>query len=301
MGQLEDMSTFIRIVEAGSISSAAEQLGLVKSAVSRRLSDLENRLGIQLINRTTRRSSLTEEGEHYYRRALKIVDDVDELHSSATDTRMKLRGALKLSLPLSFGLRHMTEALNLFKIDHPDLTLSLDFSDRQVDLVEDGFDLAIRIADLPDSTLIARRLSVAKFVLCASPEYLEKVGHPNIPKDLKTHKILAYLNSRDRTWLFVDTNGSETRINVSADIYANNGDYLYDAAIAGLGVARIPTFIAWKGLRQGQLIQVLPNFSLSEFNVYAVYPKTRHRTQRVSRLVDFLIARFSGVPYWDKF
>lgn len=192
MGQLEDMDVFVRIVDAGGISRAADQLGVAKSAISRRLVELERRLGAQLLLRTTRQSSLTEAGQSYYRRALQILADVSELDAETSSQQVALRGGLKIAVPLSFGLEHLAPAVMEFAGMHPEVIIRLDLSDRQVDLVAESFDLAIRIAALKDSTLIARRLAPIRMVLCASPDYLERQGHPQRPQDLKSHHGLHY-------------------------------------------------------------------------------------------------------------
>lgn len=190
MGQLENMQVFIRVVEAGGIGLAAEQLGIAKSAVSRRLADMENHLGITLINRTTRTSSITEAGNLYYTRALKILGDVVELDAMASDPQASLRGTLRLAAPVSFGLTHLAPALDRFTKKHPELTLHVDFSDQHIDLIEGGYDLAFRIGNLESSTLKARRISPIHIMMCASPDYLDQWGIPEKPDDLKHHQLL---------------------------------------------------------------------------------------------------------------
>ncbi len=192
MGQLEDITVFIRIVDAGGISRAAEQLGTAKSAVSRRLVDLETRLGVRLINRTTRTSSLTDAGRSYYERVIKIVDDITELNALTEDSNLALEGTIKLAAPLSFGLCHLSPAISAFVKQYPQLSINVDFSDRQLDLVEEGLDLAFRIAYLKDSSLIARKISQIRMLLCASPNYLNQHGIPKTPNDLTNHQLLHY-------------------------------------------------------------------------------------------------------------
>jgi DNA-binding transcriptional LysR family regulator len=300
MGQLENMNVFIRVVEAGGISRAADQLGLAKSAVSRRLVDLETRLGVRLLNRTTRKSSLTEIGKSYYERAIKVVDDVAELNTLAADSNTSLEGTINLAAPLSFGLCHLSTAIDAFIKQHPELTINIDFSDRQVDLVEEGLDLAFRIADLKDSSLIARKISPIKIILCGSPDYLKKHGIPKIPNDLKKHRLLHYNVSGSSTWKLTDNKGKQHSINVHAKIIANNGDFLKDMAIAGHGIVCSPTFISWKALATGDLIPVLSDYKLPQPNAYAVYPQTRYLSQRTRILIDFLVDRFGNNPYWDQ-
>lgn len=299
MGQLENISTFVRIVEAGGISKAAEQLNIAKSAISRRLVDLESSVGVQLLNRSTRRSSLTEAGQSYYERALQILADVNELNAIASSAKAKLQGGLKIAAPLSFGLLHLAPAINDFAEKHPELQIHLDFADRQVDLIEEGFDLAIRLADLSDSSLMARKFTTIHRVLCASPSYLARARSPTEPADLKTLDILRYSND-PLSWKFLGPDGVETRVNLTYKMSANNADYLCEAAMAGLGLTILPTFVVWRQLKQGSLIRVMSDYALPSVNAYAVYPQTRYLSLRVRTLIDFLTQRFHGEPYWDR-
>ncbi len=299
MGQLENMQVFIRVVEAGGIGVAAEQMGLAKSAVSRRLADLESQLGVTLINRTTRTSSLTEAGNLYYKRALHILDDVAELNVMASDPKTSLKGTLRLAAPLSFGLTHLTPALDSFAQKHPDLTLHVDFSDYHIDLVEGGYDLAFRIGKLKDSSLKARRIAPVRLALYASPDYLEKSGSPKIPEELKQHKLLRYTLNTTNTWRFQSREGDETTISAEAKIQANNGDFLCKMAIAGHGILLSPTFITWQAVAKGELVPVLEHYTTPPSTAYAVYPQTRYLSQRARHLIDHLLETFGDCPYWD--
>ncbi|MDH3902300.1 MAG: LysR family transcriptional regulator [Xanthomonadales bacterium] len=299
MGQLEDMSVFVRIVEAGGIGKAADQMGMAKSGVSRRLGALESRLGVTLINRTTRSSSLTNVGREYYQRAVKLIGDVSELDSLATSEGNSLDGQLRLAAPLSFGLAHLSSALDEFAGDHPGLSIKIDFSDRQVDLIEQGADLAIRISELGDSSLQARRICPVRLVLCASPSYLAKNGTPRKPGDLKNHQVLAYTLGSGNTIKLCDQRGNEQLIHTTARIAANNGDFLHDMALANHGIAALPTFIVWQSLSSRKLVPVLESYTLPTINAWAVYPQTRYLSQRARQLIDFLVARFGDKPYWD--
>ncbi len=301
MGQLEDMNTFVRIVEAGSISQAAKRLGVVKSAVSRRLADLEGRLEVQLLNRTTRRTSLTEAGRNYHQGALQILADVRELDAATSNAKVLLEGELKVAVPLSFGLQHLAPVINEFALAHPGLTIHLDFADRQVDLIEEGFDLIIRIAELKDSSHIARRLTPISLVLCASPGYLDSAGSPQSPKDLKSHNCLHYANTLSLSWKFVGPDNRETNVRLPVKkMSANNGDFLCQATVAGLGLAVLPTFVVWRQIENGSLIRVMTDYTVPPLNAYAIYPQTRHLSKRVRTFIDFVIDRFSGEPHWDK-
>lgn len=300
MGQLEDMAMFVRIVEAGGISKAAEQLDIAKSAVSRRLNELEGRLGSQLISRTTRKSKLTEAGEHFYQRALNILDEVDTLNEQTSGVRAEIEGTLKMSAPLSFGLMHLSCLIDEYGCEHPNLSFQLDFSDRQVDLVEEGYELAIRIGELPDSTMQAKRLTRIRQVLCASPDYLEKAGTPVVPEDLNQHQFLQYGFGKHGHIEFSDRQGQKQSLEVESRMKANNGDFLLQMAINGHGIACLPTFLAYNALREGQLVALLPGCRLPDMNAYAVYPQNRFLSQRCRRLIDFISERFGEDPYWDQ-
>ena len=299
MSHWEEMRTFVRVVEAGSITTAAEQIGVAKSGVSRRLADLERRLGVKLINRTTRRSSLTEAGEAYYRGALRLLGDVAELDASVADAEARLQGTLRLAVPLTFGLRHLTPAIDEFLATHPSVDVHIDFSDRRVDLVAQGIELAIRIADLDDSSLQARRICPIRMVLCASPDYLERHGTPAHPADLAGHQVLLYDVSGRQSMKIIDRDGRTHTLGERARIVANNGDFLLDMASAGHGIFLIPSFIAWNALRAGKLVTLLENDPQPELTAWAVYPRTRYLSQRARAFIDFLVDRFGEQPYWD--
>jgi DNA-binding transcriptional LysR family regulator len=299
MSEFEEMRTFVRIVEAGSISKAAEQLGIAKSGVSRRLTDLESRLGVRLIARTTRRSSLTEAGRGYYAGAVKLLADVAELDAATADAETSLRGTLRLAAPLSFGLTHLAPAIEAFLCAHPGLDLDIDFSDRQVDLVERGVDLAVRIAQLKDSNLQARRLCPVRLVLCASPAYLEANGRPERPAELERHRLLRYAASGGSAIRLRDGEGGETLVQAAAPVVANNGDFLRDMAVAGLGITLIPSFIAWQALAAGELVEIMPGHAPAPLNAWAVYPRNRYLSRRARLFIDFLAERFGETPYWD--
>ena len=300
MGQLEDMNMFIRVVDAGGISRAADQLNLAKSAVSRRLVNLEKHLGLRLLNRTTRTSNMTEAGRSYYERAIKIVNDVTELNTLSKDSNIALKGTINLAAPLSFGLCHLSAAIDSFSKQNPELIINIDFSDRQVDLIEEGLDFAFRIATLKDSNLVARKMFPIRHMLCASPDYLKKQGTPKIPGDLKLHQLLHYNLSGPSIWKLTDKQGRKHTINVSAHMVANNGDFLRDMAVAGHGIVMTPTFISWKEITMGKLVPVLSDYNLPQLNAYAVYPQTRYLSQRTRVLIDFLVEKFGNNPYWDQ-
>jgi len=299
MGQLEDMRIFVRIVEAGGVGKAADQLGMAKSGVSRSLAALETRLGVQLINRTTRRISVTGPGREYYQAAVRIIGDVSELDALTSNVETSLQGQLRLAAPLSFGLCHLSAALEDFVREHPGLGFHIDFSDRLVDLVEQGMDLAIRITALRDSSLKARRICPIHLKLCASPAYLETHGTPAAPGDLRQHEMLGYNIGSGTALKLIDPQGKELVVQTSSRMVANNGDFLHDMALAGHGIVVLPTFIAWKSLASGRLVPLLEAWPPAQLNAWAVYPQTRYLSQRARAFIDFLAKRFGDTPYWD--
>ena len=301
MDRLEEMRTFVKVVEIGSITGAAERLGIAKSAVSRRLADLEERLSVQLFRRTTRTLSLTDTGASFHERCLRILADVEEAELAVSQAHGTLRGRLRVAVPLSFGLRHLGPAIDAFLRDHPEVEFDLDLNDRQVDLLAEGFDLAVRIAELRDSTLIARRLAPVRMVVCASPDYLARHGTPGAAAALADHACLVYSNApTPGLWEYVDPAGRPGRVQVRARIQANNGDCLREAAEDGHGIVLGPSFILHQAIEGGRLLPILRDHRWPTLHAHAVYPRTRHLSQRVRAFVDVLIERFAGVPYWDR-
>lgn len=300
MNRFENMDTFIRVVEAGSISRAADRLNVAKSAVSRRLKELEKHLGVELFHRTTRQMNLTDTGRAFYHQAVRILDDVLEAEIATSQAHGTLKGSLKIALPSTFGLMHMGPVINDFIKEHPQIEFDLDFNDRKVDLIQEGFDLAIRIANLPDSSLIARRIAPVKTIICASPDYLQQMGTPQSPEDLLEHQCLVYSLLRDfEYWHLTDANGNDIKTKIHPYLKTSTGEFLKDAAVAGHGIILVPTFIAYKEIESGSLVPLLKDYSSHQINAYAIYPQTRHLSQRVRAFVDLLVKRFEGTPYWD--
>ncbi|MFI8555227.1 LysR family transcriptional regulator [Psychrobacter sp. NPDC077938] len=301
MGQLEDMAMFVRIVEAGSITKAAEQLNIAKSAVSRRLKELEERLGSQLISRTTRQSKLTQAGEQYYQQVNDILRAVDAVNEHATDAPMRIEGTLKMTAPLSFGLMHLNDVIDKYANKHPNLKFDLDFSDRRIDLIEEGYELAIRIGELQDSSYQAKKLALIRCVICASPDYLARMGTPETLDDLDNHALLQYSLGQTNSINLVDTEGRSHHRTIDAKIKATNGEFLVDLAVKGHGITFVPTFIAYKQLALGELVPVLQRYQLPTLTAYAVYPKNRFLSQRCRYLIDFIAEQFGDNPYWDQY
>jgi len=260
----------------------------------------EARLGVRLLNRTTRRSSLTEAGRTYYQGAVKLLSDVAELDAQIADSEASLQGRLRLAAPLSFGLGHLAPAIEEFVRSHPSVAIDIDFSDRQIDLVAQGVDLAIRIAELRDSSLKARRICPVRLMLCASPAYLELHGTPRAAEELAGHRILHYDIGGGPVLRLADGRGGELPLHIRPALVANNGDFLRDMAIAGHGIVLAPTFIAWRAVARGDLLPLLPRNWPPPLNAYAVYPQTRYLSRRARAFIDFLAARFGDSPYWDQ-
>lgn len=300
MARFEELETFVAVVESRSFAAAAERLRVANSAVSRRIADLESRLGAQLFIRTTRRRSLTEAGRHLYERSVRLLADLDEAEQSVASGQAEPRGNIHLAAPLSFGLLHLSSALADFLRQNPEVNLDLNLDDRRVNLIEEGFDLALRIGRLEDSTLVARRLAPIRMVACASPDYLEAHGEPMAPEDLLHHAGLFYGYISDhQNWPYPSA-GRALGARVPMRLRSNNGDVLLQAAIHGFGIAVLPTFLAYRALGDGRLKAILRDHPLPDLALYAVYPSRRHLPNRVRRLIDALAERFGDTPYWDR-
>ena len=301
MNKFEDLVAFNAVVETGSFTAAAERLEANKSAVSRRISALEAELGVQLLRRTTRSLNLTDTGRSFYERSARIISDLEEAESAVSQQHGALRGRLRVALPLSFGIRHMCTPIDEFSNQHPDVHFDLDLSDRWVDLLQEGIDVAIRIGQLRDSTLIARRLFKSHFVICASEAYLAKHGTPQSPGDLADHVCLAYSNLAEPDhWTWYDHQKQKQTVKVPIGMSANNGDMLINAAADDLGIVMQPTFIAHGHIKSGVLVPILTEFDWPETTAWAVYPPARHLSYRVREFIDFLATYFSEKPYWDR-
>ena len=300
MDQLNDMATFASVVSEGSFSRAAQSLGLSKATISKRISRLEDRLGARLLNRTTRRLSLTEVGSAFHEHCSRLVAEAEEAEQTVTALTANPRGTLRVNVPMSFGRLHIARAIPQFLAQFPDLKVDITLDDAFVDLVHGGYDLAIRIADLPDSSLVARRLAPSRRVVCGSPGYLRRRGVPQTPDDLRNHECLSYRYlATTGSWPF--KKGQRTwSIPVNGSLSANNGDVLLAAAVAGTGLVLVPTFMVEQQLRSGALRPVLAPYAESDFGIYAVYPHRRHVSAKVRAFVDYFAERFGPAPYWDE-
>ncbi|MCE7997679.1 MAG: LysR family transcriptional regulator [Rhodobiaceae bacterium] len=301
MDRFEEFETYVRVVEAGSLTAAAEQLGIAKSAVSRRLKDLETRLGAQLMTRTTRQITLTDSGKALYERALRLLTDWKETEAAIGSDTADLSGLIKVAAPLSFGVAHLGPAIMEFTDHHPNVQFDVDFNDRTIDLIAEGQDLAIRIGELRDSGLVARKLAPIKSVACASPDFIKRNGLPKTPRDLEAFQELRYSNRSDKAWHYTAPDGSQGTVKMSSTLAGTNGEFLRDAALAGRGILIEPCFIIHNELRDGSLVDLFPDYEWQSLAAYAVYPPTRHLSSRVRAFVDFLVERYKGTPYWEKY
>jgi DNA-binding transcriptional LysR family regulator len=299
MDRLSAMEVFARVVESGSFAGAAARLGLSRAAASKHVMQLEEHLGVRLLNRTTRRLSLTAEGAAFHERCQRILAELEQAECEASEARGEPRGTLRISAPVSFGTRHLGGAIGEFSRQYPRVSIALTLDDRFVDLVEDGFDAAIRIGRLPDSTLVARRLCAARLVIVAAPAYWARAGRPRALEDLAGHSALNYtLRAAGRDWRFGEGAG-ERSVAVSGPISANNGDVLRAAAVAGAGAALLPDFIVGEDVKAGRLEPVLQSLTGPAIGIHVVYPQTRHVTAKLRLFVDFLVGHFGTPPAWQ--
>jgi len=289
MGQLEDMEIFTEIVRAGGITHAADRLNIAPSAVSRRLKDIEARLGVQLMNRTTRQMALTETGRAYLAHAERILSDVEEANNEITRASGEISGSIKIAAPLSFGLSHLAGGLSDFMNRHPQVTLDVDLSDRRVDLVQEGYDLAIRIGNLPDSSLRGRKITDIETVLVASPAFVEKYGPLASPADLDGLPGLVYTGDTSAgNWSCKSPSGEEIKFRIKPSMLCNNGDMMREASAEGLGLLRVPSFIVEDALRFGSLISLFSDHDWGSVGLHLLWPPTRHLSARTRVLIDHL-------------
>lgn len=294
---------FVKVVGEKSFSSAARQLGVSKSVVSKAVAELEDRLGAQLLNRTTRQMSLTEVGQAYHERCLAILENVDEVEQLVSAQAKAPKGLLRLSAPVTFSIAYLGGPISSFLNKNPEMAVELALNDRMVDIVEEGFDLAIRISRrLKDSNLIAVKLSSARSVACASPAYLERHGEPYHPRDLLGHDCLRYSNlGPAREWTFIDpTTQKPLQMAVSGRIITNNGEILREAATNGEGIMYGPSFLVAEDIRRERLVPILRGYVAAPYNIYAVYPPNRHISTKVRRLVDHLRQTWGDNPGWER-
>jgi DNA-binding transcriptional LysR family regulator len=299
MDKLTSIRAFTRVVQHGNFAAAARELRLSRSAVSKYVIDLERELGAQLLVRTTRSASPTENGQAYYERCIAILADLEEADRAVASLQSEPRGLLRVNAPMSFGTLHLGRAVADFMEKYPELQIQLVLSDQQIDPVQEGFDVTLRIADLPSSSLIARKIAPAARVVCAAPSYLARRGLPKHPSELRDHDCLTYgYLATGNQWKLTGPDGDHW-IQIPWTLCSNNGEVLRDAVVKGRGIALLPTFIVGADLQEGSLRSVLTDYRAPEISVYAIYPQTRHLSVKVRVFIDFLIERFGGRPYWD--
>jgi DNA-binding transcriptional LysR family regulator len=286
---------FSKVAALGSFTAAAAELGITASAVSKQVRALEERLGVRLLQRTTRSVSLTPEGRGFFERLRDVLSDAEEAELEVAQLRSELRGTLRIGAPMDFGRAHLAAPLAEFAAAHQGLSLDIEFSDRFVDVVEEGFDVVIRIGELPDSSMVARPLAPCRRVLCAAPRYLAEHGAPGSPRELRRHVRIRYAYEAERSWRF--RNGE--RIDVPIRHRVNNGHMLVALAREGLGIALIPTFLVADELREGRLVALLEDSLIGEIGIHAVYTHRRLLSNKVRWLIDFLSEHCGESPYWD--
>jgi DNA-binding transcriptional LysR family regulator len=295
MDRFNTLRVFTQVVELGGFSRAAERLGLSTTAVSRQVADLEAHLQTRLLNRTTRRLSLTESGQAFYGRAVQLLQDLQEAEQEASKAAITAHGTIRLTTSLNFGTHRVAPAIAGFLARHPDVKFDVQLSDRIVDLVEEGFDLAIRIGGAGAENLVARKLDETCLVPCAAPEYLAKHGTPRTPEDLAGHSCFTYEYAATRNqWSFRGPDGREHTVRVRGAVHANSGDLNSALAACGAGIAFEPDFIVGEDVRAGRLVALLPDYSVPPAPIYAVYPTRKHLSAKVRLFVGYLVERFAG-------
>ena len=299
MDRLRAFEVFVAVVSRQGFARAAEALDTSPANVTRYVAELEAHLGTRLLNRHSRKLSLTESGEALYDRARTILADVDEAEAVSSSATVRPQGRLRINAPLSFGLLHLAPRWPRFVQRHPAVELDVSLIDRVVDVVDEGFDLAIRISRAGSQAHAARRLASSRNVVCASPAYLGEHGSPAAPADLARHACVVYTHVGSE-WHLLDDDGRPHGVRVRPVLQTNNGDTATAAALAGLGIVWQPTFIVGPHLRSGALVPLLPGYRVPDIDILAVYPSRRHLSAKVRAMIDFLAEEFSGVPPWDR-
>ena len=300
MDRIDAMRTFVTVVNEGAFTRAAERLDISPQLASKYVSQLEQHLGVRLLNRTTRKVHLTEAGSRYAQRAAELLDDIDDLENQLGDLQEGVQGVLKMNAPVSFATSHLAPLVCDFQRSYPGIGIDLQLNDRKVDIVEEGVDIALRIGRLKSSSLIARRLAPIRLVMCASPEYLARHGTPTTPQELQHHRYLRYSYADA-----VDSESMHQHLMMGrhrhSDLVSNNGDILVQAAIAGAGIAIQPTFICGRAIAEDKLTLVMPSFEIEPLGLYAVYAHRQLLPGKVRCFIEFAADYFGEQPYWDKY
>jgi DNA-binding transcriptional LysR family regulator len=294
MDRLTEMEAFATVVDQGGFTDAAKKMGISKSAVSKHVSSLEARLGARLLNRTTRRVSPTEIGLAYYDRARRVLTDAGEADALVTSMQAAPSGQLRISVATDFGVNHLSPVIGDFLATYPDISVNMVLNNRYVELISEGFDLAVRIGELEDSTLRSRKLTDTNRRMIASPAYIERYGRPKRIDDLNEHKLLHYSSQANGSvWKLTAPSGEKRQIRTGGWLSVNDGQSLLNAAIAGLGIAYLPSFLYAEALERGEVVDVIPDLPMETQGIYAVYPPGRFTQPKVRAFIDFLVDAFA--------
>lgn len=299
---LNYIPTFVKVADRQSFSGAARELGMTKSAVSKHIASLEEMLKVRLLNRTTRKISLTEEGKLFLERCTHIMEELQSAEQQLHNIHESPSGVLRINAPAGFGLFHLSPVIAEFARQYPDIRLDVDFSDHFIDIVESGVDVCIRVASLTDSSLIAKKLAHCQFAMAASPEYLQAHGAPTHPDQLINHRFIEYSNlERLQEWRYLDPMTQKERVApIQVCLRANNGQMMRQAALAGVGIIAAPTFIIGNDIKKGKLVPILPQYAMSpQRNIYALFAHNKFMASKVRLFLDFIAERFAGKPYWE--
>ncbi len=298
---LSDLLVFTRVVKEGNLAAAGRALGFSSAVVTKRIQRLEEGIGVRLINRSTRKLSLTDEGMLYHEYCVRILAELDEAEVLITRGSHQPAGTLRVTVPAAFGRQHIAPLVPVFLSRYPKVRLALHLSDQHVDMIKEGYDLAVRIGALHDSSLIASPLGIDRRVLVATPDYIAQHGPFNHPDELCNHNALLFANpSPMDSWSFIDTDGKGHNVKVSGNFETNNCDALREAILAGLGIALRPIWDVWHDIRQGNMLILLPDYTPPSFPINAIYPSRRHLSQKVRLFIDMMRERFGEIPYWEK-
>lgn len=294
------MPIFVAVIEQNSFSEAAKKLGITKSAVSKRITMLEETLGVKLIQRSTRKLHLTEAGERYFKLAQIATECAVEAEYAASELQSSPKGILRINIPMSFGRLHITPIIPEFLKRFPEISIKLEMSDEVTDIISEGVDIAIRGGELPNSSLIAKKIAPFKSIICASEEYLQLNGNPNTPGDLKKHNCILFSNQLNpKEWVFIKDNETQA-VKINGSFQANNSEAIMEAIIGGIGIGRLPTFVTGSDLGSLNLKQVLPDFAMPEKTLYALFPERKYMPTKIRVFIDFIVEKLGGdKPYWD--
>ena len=299
---LGDVAVFVCVVQTGSFTAAAEKLNISKSVVSKYVTRLEDRLGAQLLTRTTRRLSLTEMGQVFFERSQQGLEAIGDAEEAVSVLQGEPRGTLKVNAPMSFGVMHIAPAIPEFKERYPNVSVDMSCDDRKVDVIEEGFDVSVRITGQLDGTLVARRIGPCRHALVASPAYVEQYGEPKTPKELVDHNVITYqFQQSPWEWEFKAANSPPITVPVTGDVQMNNSLAIREAVLAGVGITRTPTFVVGEDIKAGRLVTLLPQYELLEVSIYVMFPQRQYLAPKVRAFVDFMAERFEGTPEWDRF